>query len=402
MPRESEMSKIRLLAVTALLGLVCSGCGTYWGDQAQSVYKGQANLKDDFFTLKDASTKKDENGRTVKDAQGHPEYTDGKDWDPATELPRQCRGAEDFRAPDNWGGIYDCTIAMKLLIDIRWAHFSDALHGSISYGSTLLDTVTLGLNSAGTLTPGGTTQILSAIAAGVSGFKTTVNEDILYKNSIHMILQQMEKDRALRATLILIKLKNKAYQTMLEAASDLYAYDRAGSWTDALVAMQSDTGNKLSECKAQLRQTELTAATNGTFSNELLNIGIDPCARPSQSGLEPEIVQDDGGTIHFAANDDKLGDASTNKGIDAAVAKFVEGKYTGFVITGKTDKSETDAPAVLAQRRAIAVEEKLMATFKTKKIPTAKYEIKGTGLADPASEKPEENRVATIILTKPK
>lgn len=405
------MSTLRLLAVTALTGLVCSGC-SYWQNQAESIYKGQAVFADGFFMLDRSNAQADLPAACQASEQpAAPALTE-------EEKKKGKKQKVDTQGPDFWTNateegkakIHACTIAMKQLIDIRWAHFSDAVHGSIGAGSAILDTMTLGLNAAGALTPGDTTQILSAVATGFSGFKTTINEDILYKNSVHMILQQMEKDRALRATIILIKLKKNAYQSMMEAASDLYAYNRAGTWTNALVAMQADSGNKLSECKAQLRQTELSAAISpSNLTTDLPNVGSDPCTAPSRSFTLPEIQADSIGTIAFGANSGELPkdgamQASNDKIIAEAVEKFAKDKYTGFVITGQVDKTETAQDAeILSKQRAEAVKAELIDKLaKNKKIATTHYTLNAIGIADPAFTEPDKNRIVIITLTKEK
>lgn len=233
----------KLVIVTAAVALLCSGCGTYWQRQAESVYDGQPKIDDQAFLLHDAN-----------------------------DLPDACKGQSAADGANSWTNATDsgqakiraCTFAMKLLIDIRWAHYADALHGTVAYGSMGFDTVTLGLNTAGALTPGNANQILSAVAAGVGGLKTKIDEDILYKNSVQLILLQMRKDRATQANIILTSLKNNTYRTMAEAAIDLYAYNRAGSWTDALVSMDADSGNNAADSQDKLQTTQLGTAQTVT------------------------------------------------------------------------------------------------------------------------------------------
>jgi hypothetical protein len=229
-----EMATLRLVAVAAAVGLLCSGCGTYWQRQAESVYQGQPQIKDQAFLLQKS----------------------------APDLPEACRHGDPnaWVMPADKDRIRACTVAMKLLIDIRWAHYSDALHGTAAYGAMALDTVSLGLNTAGALTPGSATQVLSAVAAGVGGLKTKIEQDILYQNSVLLVLMQMQKDRAIQARIILTNLDGDKYRTMIEAAIDLYAYDRAGSWTNALISMQADSGNNAADRTTELQQFQRDAA----------------------------------------------------------------------------------------------------------------------------------------------
>lgn len=153
--------------------------------------------------------------------------------------------------------IKKCTQAMMLLIDVRWGHFADELNATVANGTTVLDITTMGLNIAGGLTAAGTTKVLGAIAAGLTGSKSIINDDMLYKNSIQTILLQMKKDRLKQQQQILARLDSdkKPYNDMFEAALDLYAYDRAGTWNEALLSLQSDVAAKASAC-----QDEVTAA----------------------------------------------------------------------------------------------------------------------------------------------
>jgi hypothetical protein len=218
------MKTLKTVLVLACVALSLSGCGTI-----RNVLRGEPDVVDNSFLVPDIRS----------DAR-----------------PQECEGAESFTASDK---IRRCSEAMKVLIDVRWAHYADSLNATVTTGITTVDAVSLGLSTAGTLTPTGTTQILSAIVAGLNGLKATANQDLLYKNSITLILLQMKKDRASWATVIQKQLDatGGGYKNMFEAASDLYAYYRAGSWNEAIMSMQSDAGAQEAACQAELKNAML-------------------------------------------------------------------------------------------------------------------------------------------------
>lgn len=134
-----------------------------------------------------------------------------------------------------------CVYAMVQLIDVKFAHFEDQLFSSASNMNLATDIGLLGLSTAGSLVSGGATQVLHAAAAGVTGLRTSINQDLLYSNTITTILLQMQADRSAQKKQILDRLATNStnpYKSMYEAANDLFFYARAGTWTQALLSIQ--------------------------------------------------------------------------------------------------------------------------------------------------------------------
>ncbi|MEI9985811.1 MAG: peptidoglycan-binding domain-containing protein [Aliidongia sp.] len=169
---------------------------------------------------------------------------------------------------ENTSEIKACTFALKQLIDVRFAHYADSLTGAVSGGNTILDVANLGFNSAGTLIGGTTSQIMNAIAGGLTAVKSKIDSDVLYTKSLELILSQMTKDRSSLETIIVTKIDNNKYTNMYEAANDLYAYDRAGSWEHALMQLQTDSNAQTASCQAEAKNAKLNSATkpNGDSS----------------------------------------------------------------------------------------------------------------------------------------
>lgn len=313
------MKNIGRILLCIVLATIFSGCSSL-----TNVFRGEPNIHDSTFLVVD------------------------KWQDSGT--PSQCAGADNWTSPTNDDDIRRCTEQMKLLIDVRWAHYSDSLLSTISTGTTAFDVVQLGLTTAGSLTGANTTQILSAIASGLAGVKSTISEDLLYKNSIVLIILQMKKDRASWATIIQKQLNGGKYKNMYEAATDLYAYYRAGSWNEALTSMQSDSGAQEAACAAELKKAKIN---NGSDSAAT---ATSPCdEKPSNATTKPiESVTSlfPLGGVTIAAKDIAA--------ITALATTFKAGGYASIAVEGRADGTGTpERNTQFAQMRADAAKKVL-------------------------------------------
>ncbi|GEM_PF-4496814 len=204
---------------------------------------------------------------------------------------------------NGWTGarIVACTEAMRQLIDIRFAHYEDAVLASDSTWNTFSDIAVVGMGAAGSLAGGTTSQVLNAASSALTGTQGKINSDVLYSHSINLILQQMKTNRAQQGTIIDQRLAKtndsgnsgdgqagvaadpkkggnqsgqsadvKPYANMYEAAVDLYAYARAGSWTEAMISLEGTTGSKAQQCSSDEQTARLTGTqpkTQGAASN---------------------------------------------------------------------------------------------------------------------------------------
>ncbi len=249
--------------------------------------------------------------------------------------------------------IRKCTEAIRLLIDRRYFDYRHDLFALTTTGNTLADAAVSGLGVAGTLTAPGTTKVLSAIIAGVNGLKATADQDLLYKNSIALILLQMDKDRASWATVIQKNLNattpgNAAaptgYKTMNEAATDLYAYFVAGTWDDAILKMQSDAGAQAAQCDAEYKNAKLDQS--GTQSATPTSICGD---KPSSATTTPN----ESATALFASGETLS--AKDVAAIQALAALFQKGGYASISVVGKADGGKTTAIATARADAAVKV-----------------------------------------------
>lgn len=329
------MNLIRTILTSALVVASCAGCSLLRQDP---LIQGEPIIGDKVFLLHDQD----------------PALCDPAKPGVVTCTGSPCENADNLVATASGGpdAIKKCTMAMKLLIDVRWAHFSDELLGAVNNGTAVIDLATVGLNGAATLAPTGTSQILSAIAGGLGSAKTTINQDILYKNSVTLILLQMKKDRASWGTVIMTKLNasgSNGYQSMYEAATDLYAYDRAGSWNEALVSMQSSAGAQTAACEAEQKKANLASADGKTLSTDTSQVtATSPCdGKPSSNATNaPDQV-----SVSFKNGTSTLTDNAKST-IKNAAQRFMDEKHSAAEVTGMADASgEASANADLARAR---------------------------------------------------
>ncbi|HLJ52718.1 MAG TPA: hypothetical protein VKT24_04985 [Rhizomicrobium sp.] len=205
--------------------------------------------------------------------------------------------------------IANCTYAMKLLVDTRWAHFEHVMNASLSTSNFVLDAAVTGLTTAIPLVGSGTKDILGAIAAGISGTRKNFNEDILYSYSIQAILQQMRTDRAEVATRIDTHLTKggQPYASMYAASIDLFEYDQAGSWDHAMSSLQINIAATTAACQARLRNQQMAGAVkaNTTADLSVNSTPTEPCGPAPASNPAPNS-----GTPALGGNAQRTGNSS--------------------------------------------------------------------------------------------
>lgn len=172
-------------------------------------------------------------------------------------IPAACPQKEaevvDFNGDSSSKKINDCVYAMLQVIDVKFVHFQDQLFGSTSGVNFAADIGLLGIGTAGSFVSGAATQALHAVSAGITGVRSSINQDWFYSNTITTILIQMQNDRAAVKTGIMARIAAakpnaaagagsqppaRPYTNIYDAVNDLLAYSRAGSWTEALLSIQ--------------------------------------------------------------------------------------------------------------------------------------------------------------------
>jgi hypothetical protein len=139
-------------------------------------------------------------------------------------------------------------IAVK---DYEYKKYIDLIRRGTSWGGFGAQTATLGINAAGTLTSGGTTRTLSAIAATITGTSAAFGKSILFDQSVPTFIAKMD---ALRVTKLreIEKRLDAANYTFAEAYRDIQDYGYQGSLDAAL----SDINKKAGQEEAAAKKKE--------------------------------------------------------------------------------------------------------------------------------------------------
>jgi len=157
-----------------------------------------------------------------------------------------------------------------LLVDLNYNHWEKLLYDKKAGFDLSSDAVLLGLGGATALT--GTTEvanILGQITTGITGFKTSVDTDLLQKNAVPALVAKMRATRAsqllkLQAAMINKKGGNLG-PTPLSAYSveqgliDLNAYYNAGTFVSALQDITATAAEEKKAADEKINQTKPNA-----------------------------------------------------------------------------------------------------------------------------------------------
>lgn len=126
-------------------------------------------------------------------------------------------------------------------IDLAYTDYETSLTAGRQGAAFLATTANIALNTTSTLvSPPGTKDILSGVAAGLTGAKSAYNDEVLLKSTIQLLQTQMRTNRAIVASRILKRLgDDDASYPLALALSDLEDYYRAGTLTGAMIKAQA-------------------------------------------------------------------------------------------------------------------------------------------------------------------
>jgi hypothetical protein len=238
-----------------MIALGSTGCSTHL------LREGEPDFNTAFLRADGKSARDDTSGLS-------PPSTDSTD--PSKKLTDQlynkCPPNELSPTPDI---VKQCVYALKGIIDDEYREYKIVLQHTVDDGGGILDVANLGLTTAATATPGAAAKtVLSAIATGLSGTKTIINEDVIYKQAIAAVCNQMDADRDQQFTVMLKEMNNAesisgaASYSMDQAKDDLLIYFADGTFSHALDSLQSKTAANKENCKAQLNTTKKTAVAD--------------------------------------------------------------------------------------------------------------------------------------------
>jgi len=155
-----------------------------------------------------------------------------------------------------------CVYAVKAIIDDHYREYRITLHHVADDGNAAADMTVLGLTTAAT---GPISTVAKTILAGagafVSGSKSILNQDLLYKQTIEILINQMDTDRDTQFKTMLNEMSGT--YTMRQAKDDLLVYFAAGTWDHAITSLQTAVAANQANCKAQTDAAKVTQAQLG-------------------------------------------------------------------------------------------------------------------------------------------
>jgi hypothetical protein len=159
-------------------------------------------------------------------------------------------------------GDRDVVISARLvMINLEYLKWLRTVTADKQFLDTAADVLVLSLDLAATITGGKTGKtILSAVSAGVTGSKTSIDKHYYYEKTMPALIAAMNAQRKAVLVRILEGMKKDIEEYSFEQAlSDVYEYYQGGTFMGAVMAIQSDAGAK--EKKADLKIESLTIVT---------------------------------------------------------------------------------------------------------------------------------------------
>jgi hypothetical protein len=160
-----------------------------------------------------------------------------------------------------------CIVDLKTDIDDAYDHYEIMINDNISATNSVLDITTQAGSTAAAATTGSAAKVLAAIAAVASNGKTVFNQDVLYKNTIQILISTMRADRSKDAAAIKVAMTGtiSAYP-MYQAKNDLLQYLYDGTITQALAVANQNASATAQQCQA-VSQAVSTAVAGGAKAN---------------------------------------------------------------------------------------------------------------------------------------
>jgi peptidoglycan hydrolase-like protein with peptidoglycan-binding domain len=164
-----------------------------------------------------------------------------------------------------------CFWTFKSAIDSSYQHYKTNLVHAADSGNLTGDILALGLTTAGSITPGAAgARLFSALATGVLGVKSFVNEDVFFKQTITIITGEMDSDRAD----VFAKIEPHVQATPYDRSQmidDLLAYYEAGTFQHALTSLQTKSGQSASLTAATPYSGQVTVTIAGSGNPKIVS-----------------------------------------------------------------------------------------------------------------------------------
>jgi hypothetical protein len=167
--------------------------------------------------------------------------------------------------------IGQCVYSVLDKLDTVYGDYESDIYLAANSTGLLADLSVLGLGAAATVSSSKTTKtIMAAIITAVTGAKTAIDTDLLYKNSITNLINTMRSNRnGQKATMIRRLAANpptigtnsvRPYGSLAEASYDLVEYFEAGTLVSAMISLQDTTATKSSACKREVKEAKTGAS----------------------------------------------------------------------------------------------------------------------------------------------
>jgi len=143
--------------------------------------------------------------------------------------------------------------ARTYAIDIQFSAFEEELFRQAREAGFAATVTTLGLTAAGAVAGGGTTQVLSAIAAGITGSRAAFEREVLAERTVLAIHTSMRANRMIVLARIRQGLRQSVSEYPLAAGlTDVEDYYFQGTVLGALIGITKAVGVKAEEAERAL------------------------------------------------------------------------------------------------------------------------------------------------------
>lgn len=141
-------------------------------------------------------------------------------------------------------------------VDLQFSAFQEAIYREGISSNLTLDLLGIGVGGAGAIVTGtDASQIFSALSAGISGSRTSINKNLYFERTMPALLALMESERdRLRAVILEGLTQDTARYPLGRALFDLESYYRVGSIPGAISSITQVAGAVQAEADAALKE----------------------------------------------------------------------------------------------------------------------------------------------------
>ena len=140
-------------------------------------------------------------------------------------------------------------------IDIQFSLFQQELHREGVGLNIGTDAIVLGLGAAGALVSGGTSQVLSATSAAVTGLKGSIDKKVFFEQTMPALFAQMIAKR--KSVLVNIRtglLQSVSLYPLQQGIADVEEYRYSGTIPGAISSVVENAGAQSAEASEQLSE----------------------------------------------------------------------------------------------------------------------------------------------------